>query len=215
MKEKGIFDNTLLIITADHGESLIEHGIYFDHHGLYQEIMHVPLVMSCPSVITKASRVSGAVQHIDLFPTILDLTDCELDTNSIDGQSLRPVLNGVPHKGRDYIYTEEFNRERRTAISDGRFKLIFTPSGEPAVCEICGRTHGDAVELYDLADDPAETANIAAEYADKVEFLKEKYESLAKKLTASAGLSERQRLKQRIRKSRIADRVKNRPAATS
>ena len=214
LKEKGIFDNTLLIITADHGESLIEHGIYFDHHGLYQEIMHVPLVMSCPSVITKALRVPDPIQHIDLFPTILDLAGCGLDKNSIDGQSLRPLLDGAPYKGRDYIYTEEFNRERRTAISDGRFKLIFTPSGEPAVCEICGRTHGDAIELYDLVDDPAETTNIAAGNPDKVKVLTSTYEHLSAKLTAGTRIDERQRLKQRIQKSKIADRVKGKQTTT-
>jgi arylsulfatase A-like enzyme len=215
LKEKGIFDNTLIIVTADHGESLIEHGIYFDHHGLYQEIMHVPLVMCCPSVITKASRIPDPIQHIDLFPTILDLTGCKQGPGSIDGQSLRPRLDGTPYKSRDYIYTEEFNRERRTAISDGHFKLIFTPSGEVAVCEICGRPHGDAVELYDLANDPAETTNAASRYPDTVKQLSAEYKRLAAKLTAGARIDERQRLKQRIQRSKIADRVKGKPRPES
>ena len=217
LKEKGLFDQTLIIITSDHGESLIEHGIYFDHHGLYQEILHVPLIMCCPSVITEASRVPDTVQHIDLLPTILDFAGCELDPISFDGQSLRPLLNGSTYETRGYVYAEEFNNERRTTMSDGRFKLIFTPSGEISVCEICGRTHGDAVELYDLANDPAETTNLASKCPDISKQLLSEYEILAARLTTSAEMNERQRIKQRILKSKIADRlkVKGKPITTA
>ena len=62
-------DNTVLIITSDHGESLTEHDIYFDHHGLYEVNTHVPLLIRYPRAFPPGRRVRGFVQHVDVVPT--------------------------------------------------------------------------------------------------------------------------------------------------
>src|SRR5690606_10065107 len=73
IEELGIAENTLVIINGDHGETLMEHECYFDHHGLYECTLHVPLIMRLPGRLPEGVRVPGINLHQDLVPTILEL----------------------------------------------------------------------------------------------------------------------------------------------
>ena len=63
-------EDTLIILTSDHGESRTEHEIFFDHHGLYDVTSHGPLILFAPKLLTEAKRISALVQHVDLVPTL-------------------------------------------------------------------------------------------------------------------------------------------------
>jgi len=154
-----VLDESIVIITSDHGESLLEHGIYFNHHGLYDVTIHVPLVMVCPRYLPKGKRVKKLVQHIDLLPTILELLGITLELD-IDGKSLLPaIFEGCDI--RDAIYVSEKGFQRKAAIRTQKYKFIM--SLEDPYCKFCRRIHGGVEELYDLENDPHELNNIVKE----------------------------------------------------
>lgn len=171
LQKCGILDKTLVIVTADHGESLTEHGIYFDHHGLYEPSIHVPLIFSYPGVLPKGKRVSAFVQHVDLVPTILDLLGIDID-HELDGKSLLPLISGEVEQLHSEVYIEESDTQRKRAIRTRDYKYSYSLTAEDAVCRYCGRIHGGHEELYDLNEDPGETQNIAEQRPDILASLK-------------------------------------------
>jgi arylsulfatase A-like enzyme len=157
LKENGLFENTIIIITSDHGESLTEHGIFFDHHGLYDESLHVPLIFAnsdCP-----AKRIKGLVQHTDIVPTILDLLDMTYEPDFFDGRSLVPMMNDESMIFWPFIVSEEAWTEKKMALRSDTWKYIVAQSDEDAICRYCGYIHGGVEELYNLVLDPHETIN--------------------------------------------------------
>ena len=90
LKELGQLDNTLIVITGDHGEHFGEHGILSHANSLYSPTVHVPLLISYPDVITRPARVERFVSLRDVAATILDLTGLGADSG-IPGQSLAPL----------------------------------------------------------------------------------------------------------------------------
>lgn len=161
INELGILDNTLFVITADHGESLTEHGIYFDHHGLYDELIHVPLVIYYPKAVP-AKEINTDVQHVDVVPTILDLAGIDQAQGDFDGKSFTSLFNGASDNNdfHPFVYIEEARSERKFAIRTRKYKYIFALSEKDALCDYCGRVHGGVEELFDLENDPGEKVNI-------------------------------------------------------
>jgi len=142
-----IADDTLVVFTADHGESLGEHRYYFDHGArVYDATVSVPLSLSLPAVMP-AARISQQASLIDLFPTVLDLLRIENSYGS-DGESLLPVVRGESEHA-PYGFIEGFKGLR--AVRTEEWKLIFTLDGQRRVVR---------KELYDLAADPGEARNI-------------------------------------------------------
>lgn len=167
----GLSDDILLILTSDHGESLTEHGIYFDHHGLYDVSIQVPLIF-WGSVLPKGRRIKGFVQHVDILPTILDLLNISKKC-IFEGKSMLPLME----EGKEIhseVYAEEAYTERKMAIRTRKYKYIYAPSLNEALCRYCNRIHGGLEELYDLDSDPEEERNIAEEERHTVHILRRK-----------------------------------------
>ncbi len=158
LREYELMDSTLILITSDHGESLTEHGIFFDHHGLYDVSIHVPLVIKY-SELQQGKRIGGFVQHFDLVPTILDILGLKAQNCHFDGKSAVPLINGEVEKIHTAIYAEEAQVQRKRAIRTGDYKYVYALS-ENAICRACRCVHGDVEELYDLNEDPEENQNI-------------------------------------------------------
>jgi len=156
-KDKNL-KNTIIIITSDHGESLLEHEIFFDHHGLYDVSIHVPLIIHDFRKDLKTKN-SALVQHTDLFPTILDLLKFDIKTD-FDGASLVPLINMRKKRIRKYIFVEEAHTQRKRAIRTKQYKYIQAVDKKRIVCRYCKRIHGEEEELYDLKKDPEEKENI-------------------------------------------------------
>ena len=167
-------DNTLVILTGDHGESLTEHDIYFDHHGLYEPTVHVPLLMRLPGAIAPHSTVTPLVQHLDLAPTILDACSSVVSDSSsnsspdllsrdkrqskpiapMDGRSLWPLATGQTTQGTwDRVYSCESTWQSKWSMRTEDLKLI--------VSLLPDRHHMPMRELYDLTEDPNELTNLA------------------------------------------------------
>jgi arylsulfatase A-like enzyme len=162
LKEKGLWDNTLIIVTSDHGESLTEHGIFFDHHGLYDVTTHVPLILRHPTVFSNPRRVSGLVQHTDLVPTILDILSINDGDLGCDGRSLVPLIRGDVAEIRPFTYSEESYVQKKRAIRTRTHKYIQAADGV-GFCSYCHKIHGGPEELYDLTQDPSEEVNLIDE----------------------------------------------------
>jgi arylsulfatase A-like enzyme len=169
LKERGLYNNTLLILLADHGESLTEHGIYYDHHGLYEVSIRIPLLIRSPNGNTK--QVDDLVQITDIAPTILSYVDGSNKLQS-DGVSLKPVVESNKTIKRNVILAEEAHTQRRRMILNKNKKLIYLVSGD-TVCRYCDVQHAPKTELYDINNDPYEWENIATEQSEFVDSLRE------------------------------------------
>jgi arylsulfatase A-like enzyme len=154
--------NLLIVVTADHGESMGEHGLYWFRH-VYDPTLLVPLVIVPPgSMSMPPAVVDTQVRLIDLVPTVLDMLDVDAGT-TFDGSSLLALMragDGVspgPAFSSRYSSSTEFSRERH-AIRDRGWKLIHTKPGWDGG----GATplEGDSRELYELKADPGELSNL-------------------------------------------------------
>jgi arylsulfatase A-like enzyme len=150
----GFGDQTLTIVTADHGESMVEHDLYFDHPFLYEDIVKIPLIFHCPSKIPKGKLVSDLVNHTDIVPTVLSLLGISIPS-SVDGVSLLPKILGETNQNRTLCITNNgwgIQRAWRT----GRWKLIENLSKGHL-----GTPNG-WIELYNVERDPEEKVNLTA-----------------------------------------------------
>jgi arylsulfatase A-like enzyme/thioredoxin-like negative regulator of GroEL len=146
LKQLGLYDRAIVVLTSDHGEGLYDHGE--DQHGilLYREVLQVPLIVKLPSSSRAGTSVKAPAALIDLFPTIAKLAGVSASTpKGVD-------LFGEPDPKRR-IYAETFYprihlgwSELRSLV-DGRHHYIQAPRAE----------------LYDLAADPRETKDVAAD----------------------------------------------------
>lgn len=157
LKAAGEYENTAIVVTADHGESLTEHDILYDHHGLYDPTVHVPFIVSAPGF---EGREDAFVQHTDFVPTVLDLLDLSYEPTAFDGHSLCPESRTAV-TDRDAVHMEEANTARKRAIRTAEYKLIKRLDARLS-CRYCDITHAEDVELYDLEADPGEMENVVS-----------------------------------------------------
>lgn len=149
MASRGLLENTIVAVVADHGENLGEHGIRFRHVGLFDTTTHVPLIVRWPGREPKGRRIEGLVQTLDLFPTLVAATG--LETPAQDGTDLRE-LTGDERRGRRAVFSEHAGRLGVTVRTPGhRYGLS---QGNPQFIP-------DGPYLYDLKADPGETRNLA------------------------------------------------------
>ncbi len=164
LDELGIAENTLVIINSDHGETLYDHECWFDHHGLYECTLTVPLIMRWPGVLPDGARVEGITLHQDLVPTIMDLLDIDPGID-FDGQSQIPLLCGDVPTNYSGFYITECTWMRKHGWSTSEWKLIHAL--EPDF------HFKPEVELYNLLDDPEEYNNLAESEPKIVETLED------------------------------------------
>ncbi len=161
LKRSNILDDTFVIITADHGQQFLEHGRYGHGHFLYDELIHVPLIIAGPGV--KAQVTTEQVSLLDLAPTILDMLNIE-KPKAFLGKSLLPLMNGN-HPQADHLeaISEADTVQRLTEVSVGRMPRLDV--NHRRISLRTGKwkyvyTEGELHELYDLQDDPGETKNV-------------------------------------------------------
>ena len=150
LKTHQLYDRSTIVLLSDHGEGLGDHGE--QEHGLfvYEEAVHVPLIIKQAGATGAGRRVSDLVQHLDLVPTVLDLVRAPVPGN-LRGRSLKPLLDGTGRLQDRTIYSEalyaryHFGWSELTSLSDGRYHYIRAPREE----------------LYDLQRDPGEQENLA------------------------------------------------------
>jgi arylsulfatase A-like enzyme len=167
LDELGIADETLVVAMGDHGESMTEHDIYFEHHGLYEPTLRVPLLMRWPGHIPTGQRIPALVQHSDLLPTMLEAASLDIPAG-VDGHSLWPLLRGEAASVRPWAIAEECTWQMAWCIRTERYKLILYR--QPGLHNTPMR------ELYDLQADPGETRNRALEEWELAQHLESEFE---------------------------------------
>lgn len=160
LKDAGLWDKTIIIVASDHGTAFYEHGTFDHGHILYQENVHVPLLVRSPK-LTGGKTVNSLVSTLDIMPTVLDFAGIKPDSKleaQMKGVSLVPAL-----KGRDMghdVYTETdyrlFTHKRAVVTKDG-WKFILTLAEAP--------DKENVKELYNLNADPGETENLVLKEA--------------------------------------------------
>ena len=181
----GLYDDSLIVVTSDHGEQLGEkagaggnrarHGGFYDVHGnsLFEELVHIPLIVKLPAKRHAGGRVSAVTRTIDVMPTILDFQGVSAPP-SLQGASLRRLWERPGEAPREAVSESLGNRREAKSLRSGRYKYVVSMSLEQVAAR--GRAaipeEPDTVELYDLVADPGETTNLLrgrtpAEAADR------------------------------------------------
>ena len=160
LRQTGLMEQTLLVVTADHGEGLAEHG-WESHRILYEEQIHVPLIIRDPKG-PKGLRVTQLVGLVDIAPTLLDYAGIEPEKGrNFDGISLRPLIEGRDQAPRSF-YADQINGYDMNAkmvqmrpqadflysVTRDPWKLIYRPG------------HFEQSELYNLRADREEATNL-------------------------------------------------------
>ncbi len=179
LESHGILDDTIVVINADHGESLYDHECWFDHHGLYDCTLHVPLIIRYPKKVPAGQRVAGYNLHQDLMPTLLELAEIETDI-PFDGKSLMPMIRGEVASHASEFYITECTWMRKHGWRTPQWKLIVAL--EPDF------HFKPPVELYNLVEDPEEHVNLAEAHPDIVSVLRERMERWIARREQETGL---------------------------
>jgi arylsulfatase A-like enzyme len=154
----GLLENTVLVVTSDHGEAFGEHGTLEHGRVLYDELVRIPLVMTGPPPFQGGRRIRGGVGLVDVMPTLLDRAGL-LALDGTDGVSAMSLVEGTS-PGRIVFSQERLNRDNtsedvemvRHSIRSARWKVIVT----------WDQRAGTVVEeVYDLEKDPAERFDLA------------------------------------------------------
>jgi arylsulfatase A-like enzyme len=156
LDREGLIENTVVFLTADHGESFLEHGAWTHGTGLYEEQTRVPLLLVLPGEESAGLRVESPVQTIDIYPTVLALLGLDVPAE-LQGRSLLGALDGEADPLRPVFSEARVNRRKQAtswghlvAVRRGGWKLIYNRTTRQS-------------ELYHLEEDPGETRNLATQ----------------------------------------------------
>ena len=153
LAERGQLDDTAIVITADHGEEFWDHGEFFHGQSLYDELLHVPLIVHVPGIVPAGTVVERPVRMIDLAPSLLEWAGLPRPA-TFEGRPLSQILAAANDPGDALIATAtQAQFPTRYAIRVGGLKLIES-------LDTGNR------ELFDVTNDPDEKRNLAAERPD-------------------------------------------------
>ncbi|RMD86041.1 MAG: hypothetical protein D6815_00630 [Candidatus Dadabacteria bacterium] len=173
MKKAGVYDNTVVAFTADHGEEFQEHGGWWHGTTLYDEVLHVPLIIKLPNGSRRGTRERRIARLVDVMPTLLRAVGVDVP-KACQG---RDLLGGSD--APTAVYAEEDHEGNVLhAVRTERWKLILANAGNPRGLP--------EVALYDLQADPGETRNLAGELPDRVAALRADLQVLEQAAAASA-----------------------------
>lgn len=151
--EIGVRDRTLIVVMADHGESMTDHGIFFEHHGLYDCTTRVPCIMSWPGQLRAGVRLPQLLHSSDIAPSLLEAVGLAAPA-AMEGHSFWGLATGrEQHRGHERVISAECTVQAKWSLRTNHHRLIL--SREPDY-------YGTPLrELYDLVADPGEEHNIA------------------------------------------------------
>jgi arylsulfatase A-like enzyme/Flp pilus assembly protein TadD len=173
LRDHGLLDRTLVVLTADHGESLGDHGESTHAYFIYDATTHVPLIVRTPWGLR--GRRSSQTSGVDIMPTVLDLLGLS-PQDGLDGRSLALALLDPGASADPLAYSEtyfpryHFGWQHLRGVRSLRYKYIDAPQPE----------------LYDLRQDPGETNNIYKSFSRRAEELRLRMEVMTKEGAAAA-----------------------------
>ncbi len=155
LRQRGLYEDTVIVFTSDHGEEFYDHRGWWHGQTLYDELTHVPLLIKLPGHIKGGEVNSDFARHIDLAPTCLSLAGVEKDA-AMPGHSLLDLTGAFGNQDTSYSYAEnDFEGIVLQAIRIHAAKTIHANEGN--------KRNLKPVELYDMAADPKEQQNLAGQ----------------------------------------------------
>lgn len=142
LEEKGLLEDTLVVVSNDHGEEMFDHGKIGHGHTLYDELLRNPLLLRFPRLLPAGQQIKVPVETVDLAPTLLELLGAD-PLQVVEGSSLLPTIFGLPSLGESYAVAEQTERGR--AVRVGPYKLVVRKASE---------------RLFNLEEDPAESQDL-------------------------------------------------------
>jgi arylsulfatase A-like enzyme len=171
LERRGLAENTLIVVVADHGEEFFDHRGWGHGQSVYNELIRVPLIMRLTDTLPGGTRTDATIRQVDLLPTILGAIGVEgtLEAPDFDGVNLWEFLAGgrddwpEPPVMAEVFHGHQFSR----AFKAGDHKLVHAKSAE-----------GEHFMLFDLSGDPGETRNIAVARPELLESLSARLNAL-------------------------------------
>jgi arylsulfatase A-like enzyme len=176
LRAQGLFDESLIVLTADHGEELFDHGGFSHGYSLHKELLRVPLFVKLPGQ-THGGLVADRVSLTDIVPTILDATQAVAPAAApagvpLDGRSLVPLLKKEHLPPKPLLFDVDFKRRCvAQAVLDGDWKLISIRQNYEGLAGV--------EQLYNVAVDPDEEHDVAAANPERIATLQAELDKLA------------------------------------
>ncbi len=178
LRARGRYENAFIFVTADHGELLGEHQ-QVGHGGrmMYEGLLHIPLVVKFPGADRPRGEVTSPAQPVDILPTVMARLGGRIP-DGVQGEPLPHVTHRIvseEHVNPEFVatYGEVYDRAMRV-LYEAPYKLITTSKGERL--------------LFDLAQDPEETTNLAAREGERVAEMERRLDELMRTMTKVASL---------------------------
>ncbi len=159
LEELGIADDVCFVISADHGESMGEQGIYIDHVSATEAVHHIPLIMKFPGITPKGTSVDGLIYNVDVISTMTALLGLPIPSGW-DGLSFLDAFGDPSWTGREFLVMDHALYTCQRAVRDDRWYFIRTY--HPGIYDFAD------VTLYDLKEDPHQLNNVAEAHPDIV-----------------------------------------------
>ena len=169
----GIEEETLVVFTSDHGETLYDHDCYFDHHGLYDPTLVVPFILRWKGNLPEGKRFADYCQLKDVTPTLLDIMGIKPTGLKFEGRNLNKLIQGGKITQEPEFYITEATWERKHGWRTPEWKLIVAL--EPDF------HFKPEIELYNLIHDPEEYDNVAEANPEVVTMLRARMEKFIAK----------------------------------
>jgi arylsulfatase A-like enzyme len=163
LRSAGLHEETLVVLTSDHGEQFGQHEAWGHGNTLYNAVLHVPLILRAPGIVPAGRRIAEVVGLIDILPTVLDVVGLPPHP-AVQGRSLAPLWRGESLPART-LYAEEHALYSLVAAFAAPHKWIFS-------------TKGGQTQAFDFVRDPDETRNLAETIGNRGEPLLAEFRSM-------------------------------------
>ncbi|HUT54978.1 MAG TPA: sulfatase [bacterium] len=197
LKEKGLLDQTLVVVTADHGEEFLDHGLFGHGNSLYEELIRVPLIIYDGAKPQPGRVVSEVTQNLDLVPTILEYLGMEAPAGAL-GSSILPLLYGERPETTAGVAVSELPKienyddrfiPHRTGLKDFYQRALITDRYK-LIEQTDLKSQGVKFEFYDLEADPAEQHPSRAANREPMNALRERLEGFFDQLPGKMDMNE-------------------------
>jgi len=165
LKDMDLLGDSIVIILGDHGEQFYEHG-HTSHHGLYEELIHIPLAVSIPSAQIKGKIIDSLVSQVDVLPTILDYLEIPAP-DGCQGKSFKPLIDGRKGAVNEFVFAEYTGGAAPDsyAVRSARYK--------------CCQMADSELFAHDLVNDPHEQQKIfSGDFTEQMKALRKNLKNL-------------------------------------
>jgi arylsulfatase A-like enzyme len=147
LRETGHADDTILIITSDHGEAFGEHGYRGHTFSAFDESIHIPMIVRMPGLDPPVPRIEGLTETVDLLPTLMDLLGISYPHDHVEGRSLLPLMSGEKSEVNDHVFARAAGQPPSYIVRNHDWLLLLYQGARMRA-------------LYDLRNDPRALVNV-------------------------------------------------------